>query len=85
MNALQTRATWNCGCIISAVLFALGGLPLLALLTIGERECDVVKSAPPCTIGWFELRLFYLAVVVAICIAVGWLANFLLRRPNDDS
>lgn len=74
----------NWGCVISAVLFAIGGLPLLVLATIGERECEVVKSAPPCTIGWLELRLIYLAVVVAICLAVGWLTNMLIRHFSDD-
>ena len=75
----------NWGCIVAAALFAVGGVPLLALASLGERECDIVKSSPPCTISWGGMQLIYLAVVVTICLAVGWLASFLLRHLNDDS
>ena len=73
----ESRRNW--GCIVSVTLFAIVGVPLLGLMSLGERECDVVKSHP-CTIGWGWMQLVYLIAVVVACLGVGWLVNLAIRH-----
>ena len=80
---MSYRPTTNWGCIISAALFAIVGLPLVGLMSLGERECDVVKSQP-CWISWGWMQVNHLGVVVAICFAIGWVVNLALGRDSSD-
>jgi hypothetical protein len=77
----EPRRNW--GCIISAALFAVAGVPLLGLMSLGERECDVVKSNP-CEISWGWMQLIYAVAVVAICVALGWFVTWVFRRDEDN-
>jgi hypothetical protein len=69
----------NWGCIVAASLFALLGIPFLALLSLGERVCDTVRDTP-CDISWGWMQIIYLTVVLAICLAIGWLVNRTIRH-----
>lgn len=80
---MSYRPTTNWGCISSATLFGFVGVPLLGLMTLGERECDIVKSHP-CAISWGWMQLIHLAVVVAVCLGIGWLVNLGFRRDDAD-
>lgn len=77
----QTGRKW--GCIVSAALFALVGVPLVGLMSMGERYCDIVKS-PPCTVSWGWVQLIRLGIVAAACLSIGWAVNLALRRDNSD-
>jgi hypothetical protein len=76
------RPERNWGCTIAAAIFAIFGIPFLSLLMLGERVCDT--GDPPCAISWGWMNLIYLAVILAICLVVGWLANRAIGRLRRD-
>ena len=80
---MQWEPQRNWGCIVAAALFATVGVPLLALMSLGERVCDTVPDNP-CGISWGLMQIIYCSVVLAICLAVGWLVNRVLRRPDPN-
>lgn len=69
----------NWGCIVAASFFALLGIPFLASLSLGERVCDTVRNVP-CDVSWGWMQIIYLAVVLAICLATGWLVNRAIKH-----
>lgn len=70
------------GCAVAVLLFVFVGVPLLALLTLGESSCDM-HIGPPCAISWGWVKLINVAVVVAICLAIGVLINVATRRRDN--
>ena len=80
------RTSKPAGCIVSIALFVLLGLPLWAVMLLGERPCDT-HSRPPCAVSWGWMKLINGAVIVALCLAVGWLVSAVIRvaRNNDPS
>lgn len=72
---------------MAVLLFAIAGLPLWAVMLLGERSCDM-HVGPPCAISWGWMKLLGLAAIVAICALIGWLAGLLSRlskRGGEDS
>ena len=80
------RPSKRLGCLVSIGLFAVLGFPLWAVMLLGERPCDT-HSGPPCAISWGWMKLINGAVIVAVCLAAGWLVSALVRvaRKNDPS
>jgi hypothetical protein len=77
------RTSNKAGCFASLVLFVFIGLPIWAVLLLGERSCDM-HSGPPCTISWGWMKLLNGLVIAAACAAAGWLASFSIRGGGDD-
>jgi hypothetical protein len=71
------------GCAVSALLFVFLGIPLLALMMLGERSCDM-HIGPPCTASWGWMKLLNLAVVVAICASIGGLVQLVAHIRTRD-
>ncbi len=63
------------GCAVSSLLFAFFGVPLLILMLLGERSCDM-HIGPPCAISWGWMKLINLLVVVAFCGTAGLVVQF---------
>jgi hypothetical protein len=64
-------------------MFVFLGVPLLAVLMLGERSCDM-GIGPPCSIGWGWAKLITAILIMAICTAIGLLVAFLGRRRDRD-
>lgn len=69
------------------LLFAIAGVPLWAVMLLGERACDM-HVGPPCALSWGWMKLLNLAAIIAICASIGWLVGHLSRlskRGGEDS
>jgi hypothetical protein len=53
-------------------------------MSLGERACDVAESSPPCAVSWGGMQLIYVAVVVAVCLSLGWLVGLVVRHHDDE-
>jgi len=85
---MTDRSSRRAGCIVSLLLFVVAGLPLWALLLLGERPCDT-HAAPPCAITWGWVKLMTGGIIVAVCLTLGWLVSVMIRlarknNPSDD-
>ena len=72
------------GCAAGALVFIFLGVPLLAMVMLGERSCDM-GIGPPCEISWGWMKLIDALIIIAICACIGLLIAFLGRRRSDPS
>jgi hypothetical protein len=72
------------GCAVATLVFIFLGVPLLAMMMLGERSCDM-HIGPPCAISWGWMKLINAAVVLTICAVIGVLVAFLGRLGKDRS
>ena len=66
------------GCAVGTLVFIFLGVPLLAMMMLGERSCDM-HIGPPCAISWGWMKLINAAVILIICAGIGFLIAFLGR------
>jgi hypothetical protein len=79
------RKSNRAGCFVSVALSVFVGLPIWAVLLLGERSCDM-HIGPPCAISWGWLKLLNGLAIAAVCAAAGWFASFFVRfGGNDDT
>lgn len=71
------------GCAVSFLIFAFLGVPLLALLMLGERSCDM-HIGPPCAISWGWMKFINLVVVIAVCGLIGLIVQLVGNAHGRD-
>lgn len=70
------------GCATGTLLFAFIGLPLNAVMLLGERACDI-HVGEPCAISWGWMKLLTLAITIAICATLGVVAGMCVSRGKE--